>query len=882
MTTTPTAWLSNLRANLLTDGTQIDPVVAGLANGNILVSWQDINDTAGPGAGSDVVGTILDARGDVVRAPFQLNAFATGRNERDPVLAADANGGFVVVYVHAEGIESNILWDRYDAAGQRTNGGFVVQDTSETVGYTDPSVAFRADGSFVVTYDRIVGQDQSIRAVPVSAAGVAGAEIILRADDLPGSSGSNPRNPDSATLTNGVVVTAYVENEDEPDIEIRGLNANGTPGFNANVNVDAVLDSDPRIAALSGGGFVVTWTAASDLVGRVYNADGTAAGAQFAVAAGPDSQDEADVIGLEDGGFFVVWDNDTKAQLEGRRFDASGAPVGAIVVVDTDDRTPGSAISMSDLSLTSDGRILVTWRNGEIFTAILDPRESRITVQPGDGVTTARQDGSVVIGTGAADVLFGGAGNDRLFGGGGADLVEGGAGNDIIEGGLTFDDTLRGGDGNDTIQAVGGGRIEGNGGNDTFFVVNASTLGGRATADSDIFDGGAGIDVFNAANETSTFYTINLANRSVNRGAYDPQNVTLANFENAVGSQGNDRIVGDVKANFLRGAGGNDRLVGFGGNDTLIGDGGNDFVAGGIGNDLLGGADGADSILGGQGADRIFGAAGNDTLAGEAGDDTIAGGSGNDLATGGDGNDQLFGNEGDDLMGGGLGNDILSGGLGNDRLFGSAGLDSLAGDAGNDSLTGGDGNDRLAGGDGRDTVVGDAGADIVLGEGGNDLLGGGGGNDLLGGGAGDDAVYGGGGQDRLFGAAGADRLFGGDGIDRLTGGDGADVLNGGAGADVFVFNLVRESAPAGRDAILDFVTGTDRVDLSVIDANVSLAGNQDFAFIGSAAFDGAGQLRFVTNGTDGFLVGEVDGAGAADMTILLRGVTSMSAGDLLL
>ena len=75
--------------------------------------------------------------------------------------------------------------------------------------------------------------------------------------------------------------------------------------------------------------------------------------------------------------------------------------------------------------------------------------------------------------------------------------------------------------------------------------------------------------------------------------------------------------------------------------------------------------------------------------------------------------------------------------------------------------------------------------------------------------AGADSLSGLGGHDRLSGLGGNDRLDGGAGNDRLWGGMGSDQLSGGAGADCFVF--LRND---GRDAILDFQNGIDRIELA--------------------------------------------------------------------
>jgi Ca2+-binding RTX toxin-like protein len=146
-------------------------------------------------------------------------------------------------------------------------------------------------------------------------------------------------------------------------------------------------------------------------------------------------------------------------------------------------------------------------------------------------------------------------------------------------------------------------------------------------------------------------------------------------------------------------------------------------------------------------------------------------------------------------------------------------------------------------------------------------------------------------NDSLQGGAGNDILGGNLGADRLTGGLGRDTLTGGSQADVFAFNAVLESTVgAERDIVTDFqgagVAGGDLIDLRGIDANVSLAGDQAFAFIGVGAFSGAGQVRIVASGGDTIVAGNIDADLAADFEIQLNGVnlalTPLQIGDFLL
>ena len=107
-------------------------------------------------------------------------------------------------------------------------------------------------------------------------------------------------------------------------------------------------------------------------------------------------------------------------------------------------------------------------------------------------------------------------------------------------------------------------------------------------------------------------------------------------------------------------------------------------------------------------------------------------------------------------------------------------------------------------------------------------------------------AVGGGGDDVIIGNAVSNRLSGGGGDDRLSGGDGVDYFSGGAGNDIFVAEInatkvASKSGPISLDVVLDFAAG-DKIDLSGIDANSGVDGDQAFTFVGHAAANGAGQI----------------------------------------
>ncbi|WP_425041205.1 M10 family metallopeptidase C-terminal domain-containing protein [Primorskyibacter sp. S187A] len=382
---------------------------------------------------------------------------------------------------------------------------------------------------------------------------------------------------------------------------------------------------------------------------------------------------------------------------------------------------------------------------------------------------------------------------------------------------------------------------------------------------------GAALDAFAAAVET---YRDGLSAQA--RAANDAFRHALSN-----GTEG-ALIYGTESANALEGSGRDDQIEAFGGDDTIRAADGEDSVRAGQGNDSVRGGADDDLLRGEQGDDTLDGDAGNDTLSGSAGDDSLRGDGGDDRLFGGAGEDTLRGGSGDNELSGGAGADKLYGGSDDDTLNGGADADLLVGSGGNDSLRAGDGDDtlfgnagddRLNGEDGDDWASGGSGDDLLLGRAGQDTMRGSTGDDRFFGGADEDVLAGNGNNDTIHGGSGDDRLFGGSGNDVLVGDSGADLLNGGSGADVFVFETVADSPHSGpRDEIADFVSGTDRIDLSGFAGTLS--------FVGSTYTGAGNEVRY--NESIGRLYVDLDGDRASDLSIDLDGAPELRASDLIL
>lgn len=158
---------------------------------------------------------------------------------------------------------------------------------------------------------------------------------------------------------------------------------------------------------------------------------------------------------------------------------------------------------------------------------------------------------------------------------------------------------------------------------------------------------------------------------------------TLISIENAIGTAGDDSIVGSKVAN---------RLEGRGGNDALAGGDGADILSGGEGIDKLDGGDGADKLYGGAAADSLEGGTGNDSFYVTSGDilsdaggvDTVIVGSSFTLGDGFE-NLTLTGVNASRVTGNALNNELTGNGAAN-LIEGSLGADKMTGLGGADDF----------------------------------------------------------------------------------------------------------------------------------------------------------------------------------------------------
>lgn len=305
-------------------------------------------------------------------------------------------------------------------------------------------------------------------------------------------------------------------------------------------------------------------------------------------------------------------------------------------------------------------------------------------------------------------------------------------------------------------------------------------------------------------------------------------------------------------------------------------------------------------VTGGQGADTLTGGAGSDTFDGLGGKNVIDGGGGADFIHLSGKSEKVHGGDGDDLISilkinGATTKDKIDGGLGVDGV--SYGQDTTASDQhatlvmrdstltgieqlylqGHLDVTMADGNVApgqvlMVDATGSQTLNFDGSLET---DGAFYIEGGTFGLNTLTGGAGNDIIIGGTDDDLLGGGAGDDVISGRGGGDTITGGLGQDLMSGSGrenSIDTFIFQSLAESTAEGADRIDLLSDSHDWVDVSAIDADTTIGGNQSFHLVDHLGGH-SGEMAVVYDAAHDVTSFEADvnGDGLADMVIQATG-----------
>ena len=394
------------------------PVLTTLANGNVLVVWDEEE------SGNDrVLGTILSPTGAVVVSEFTINALGTAGR---PAITALANGGFATTY----------------------DGGAVVWTS-----------VFNASG---------VNQTQNS----------AGVYSQTNTASLTAGNGS-PMDSATAGLAGGGYVIAWTDGAGSlvQTIRARLFNDNGSPRQATEITIatgaGAASASPVSVAGLPNGNWAVVWTDDNPrgVFVQIFDANGAAIAAPHAVPVNTLSTADLrdpDITVLDNGFLAISYSQGHTGSVDSSTY---------ITVLDgVGNALPGLSFISAGYSGNSDDYTSITALKNATFatswsgnadlgstTTLSAITQINYVSRTTNGDTAA----NTIIGDSLKDLIFGDAGNDTLGGADGDDTIQGNAGNDIIDGGAG-NNSLRGDSENDYIDgSAGTNSINGGSGWDT-------------------------------------------------------------------------------------------------------------------------------------------------------------------------------------------------------------------------------------------------------------------------------------------------------------------------------------------------------------------------------------------------------------------------------
>jgi len=276
----------------------------------------------------------------ICRAEFQVNTHTTNKQE-NPAIAMDGAGNFVVVWNSylQDGSSNGVFGQRFD---QNCNplGDEIQINTTSTGNQKETSLAMDIDGSFVVVWQ---GPGQ-------------------------------------------------VE-EDKEDIFARRFDPNGRPvgsEFRVNTNTND-KQLCPQAAMNNGGRFVIVWESVNvpiegkkAICGQLYDSNGLKIGTEFVINDGPSDGRFPDAAMDSEGNFAVVWMQDKSSNsIMGRLYNADGSAIAGPFGIST---IRFSSVTQPSISMSRQGHFVVAW-DGDPKLAGLDDIHARMFEPNGTAIS---------------------------------------------------------------------------------------------------------------------------------------------------------------------------------------------------------------------------------------------------------------------------------------------------------------------------------------------------------------------------------------------------------------------------------------------------------------------------------------------------------------
>jgi hypothetical protein len=348
------------------DITHQHAAIASNKNGEFVIAWHDYR---------------IDFNwGDIYYQRFDSDAVSQGVNkrvnddpiggfiiQRDPAIALNDSGKFVVCWADQRNGNYDIYAQRYDSDEQLLGNNFRVDDDPDSLDQSYPKVALKSDGSFLMTWDDKRNEGDIYSQFFDSSGNISGINFIVN-DDTTGIQAF----PDMGIDENDRIVRVwqdYRNSFDTPDIYLQKSLANGTPdGADIKIYDETwnSLQQKPKVKNFSNGNRIIVWqdsrSGALDLYAQVYDSEINPVGANVKINtlgipffnASPDIAVDADNMA------FIIWSNSyflgSIYRIKGQFITDQGELSGTNITIDSLDNS--AEIVAVDFS---NGEYIVTW-----------------------------------------------------------------------------------------------------------------------------------------------------------------------------------------------------------------------------------------------------------------------------------------------------------------------------------------------------------------------------------------------------------------------------------------------------------------------------------------------------------------------------------------
>ncbi len=307
------------RVNTYTTDIQAFPAVASDPSGNFVVAWQSYYQD-----GSSFYGVYAQrfaSTGAPLGTEFRVNTYTTDSQAR-PAVASDSSGNFVIVWQSfpQDGSNYGVFGQRYASTGEPLGPEFRV-NTYTTNGQREPAVASDSSGNFVVVRqsDLQDGESNGVFGQRYASTGAPlGPEFRVNTHTT-----NYQGHPGIASDFSGNFVVVWESlQQDGSNFGVFGQRYDGTgaplgPEFRVNTYTPS-SQYHPVVAADSSDNFVVVWQSFQDgsatgVFGERYASTGAPLGPEFRVNTyTPGFQDNQAVASDSSGNFVVIWQDQSQ------------------------------------------------------------------------------------------------------------------------------------------------------------------------------------------------------------------------------------------------------------------------------------------------------------------------------------------------------------------------------------------------------------------------------------------------------------------------------------------------------------------------------------------------------------------------------------------